>query len=84
MIVDAHLHVDDIPSLGWKLQAAECVRRMDEAGIERGWSGRSTSSGCAASSCDFTEAEAAALLGGNAGAVFGLALEPDEPAVDEQ
>ncbi len=36
MIVDAHLHVDDIPALGWKLEAAECVRRMDEAGIERG------------------------------------------------
>jgi predicted TIM-barrel fold metal-dependent hydrolase len=36
MIVDAHLHVDDIPALGWKLEAAECVRRMDEAGIQRG------------------------------------------------
>lgn len=36
MIVDAHLHVDDIPALGWKLEAVECVRRLDEAGIERG------------------------------------------------
>lgn len=36
MIVDAHLHVDELPALGWKLEAAECVRRMDEAGIERG------------------------------------------------
>lgn len=36
MIVDAHLHVDDIPALGWKLEAAHCVRRLDEAGIERG------------------------------------------------
>lgn len=36
MIVDPHLHVDDLPALGWKLDAAECVRRMDEAGIERG------------------------------------------------
>jgi predicted TIM-barrel fold metal-dependent hydrolase len=36
VIVDAHLHVDDLPALGWKLDAAECVRRMDEAGIERG------------------------------------------------
>lgn len=36
MIVDAHLHVDDLPALGWKLDAAECVRRMDEAGIARG------------------------------------------------
>jgi len=36
MIVDAHLHVDDLPALGWKLEAAECVRRLDEAGIARG------------------------------------------------
>jgi uncharacterized protein len=36
LIVDAHLHVDDLPALGWKLDAAECVRRMDEAGISRG------------------------------------------------
>jgi len=36
VIVDAHLHVDDIPALGWKLDAAACIRRMDEAGIERG------------------------------------------------
>jgi uncharacterized protein len=36
VIVDAHLHVDDIPALGWKLDAAECIRRLDEAGIARG------------------------------------------------
>lgn len=36
MIVDAHLHVDDIPALGWQLGAELCVRRLDEAGIERG------------------------------------------------
>ncbi len=36
MIVDAHLHIDDLPALGWKLEAAECIRRMDEAGIDRG------------------------------------------------
>jgi uncharacterized protein len=36
VIIDAHLHVDDIPALGWKLAAADCVRRLDEAGIERG------------------------------------------------
>ena len=36
MIVDAHLHIDDVPALGWKLEAAECIRRMDEAGIQRG------------------------------------------------
>ena len=28
--------MDDIPALGWTLEAAECVRRMDEAGIEKG------------------------------------------------
>jgi hypothetical protein len=36
VIIDAHMHVDDVPALGWKLDAALCVRRMDEAGIERG------------------------------------------------
>lgn len=36
MILDAHLHVDDIPALGWQLDVSECIRRMDEAGIERG------------------------------------------------
>jgi predicted TIM-barrel fold metal-dependent hydrolase len=36
VIVDAHLHVDEIPALGWNLDASECIRRMDEAGIERG------------------------------------------------
>jgi predicted TIM-barrel fold metal-dependent hydrolase len=36
VIVDAHLHVDALPSLGWNLEAAECVRRLDEAGIDRG------------------------------------------------
>jgi predicted TIM-barrel fold metal-dependent hydrolase len=36
MIIDAHLHVDDIPALGWVLEAEHCVRRLDEAGIARG------------------------------------------------
>ena len=36
MIIDAHLHVDDVPALGWRLEAAHCVRRLDEAGIDRG------------------------------------------------
>jgi predicted TIM-barrel fold metal-dependent hydrolase len=30
------LHVDDIPALGWELDASQCIRRMDEAGIDRG------------------------------------------------
>jgi len=36
VIIDAHLHVDDIPALGWSLEAGHCVRRLDEAGIDRG------------------------------------------------
>jgi predicted TIM-barrel fold metal-dependent hydrolase len=36
VILDAHLHVDDIPALGWKLEASLCVERMDEAGIDAG------------------------------------------------
>jgi uncharacterized protein len=34
MIIDAHMHVDDVPALGWKLDADFCIRRMDEAGID--------------------------------------------------
>lgn len=36
MIIDAHMHVDHLPALGWSLEAAECVRRLDEAGIDKG------------------------------------------------
>jgi predicted TIM-barrel fold metal-dependent hydrolase len=36
VILDAHMHVDDIPALGWRMEAALCVERMDEAGIDRG------------------------------------------------
>jgi uncharacterized protein len=36
VIIDAHLHVDHLPALGWSLEAAQCVRRLDEAGIEKG------------------------------------------------
>lgn len=34
MIIDAHMHVDDVAALGWKLDADFCIRRMDEAGID--------------------------------------------------
>jgi uncharacterized protein len=34
MIIDAHMHVDDVPALGWKLDPEFCIRRMDEAGID--------------------------------------------------
>jgi hypothetical protein len=33
-IFDAHMHVDDVPSLGWSMSAADCVRRMDDAGVQ--------------------------------------------------
>jgi uncharacterized protein len=36
VIIDTHLHVDDVPALGWSLEAAHCIRRLDEAGIDRG------------------------------------------------
>ncbi len=36
MIIDAHLHVDDVPALGWRMEAELCVRRLDEAGIDAG------------------------------------------------
>jgi uncharacterized protein len=33
-VFDAHMHVDDVPSLGWSMSAADCVRRMDDAGVQ--------------------------------------------------
>lgn len=33
-VFDAHMHVDHVPSLGWSMTAAECIQRMDEAGVE--------------------------------------------------
>lgn len=30
------MHVDEIPALGWVLEAEACVRRLDEAGIDKG------------------------------------------------
>lgn len=29
-----HMHIDDVPALGWKMSAAQCVDRMDEAGVD--------------------------------------------------
>lgn len=34
MIIDMHMHIDDIPALGWNMSAAECIERMDEAGVD--------------------------------------------------
>jgi hypothetical protein len=36
VILDFHLHVDDVPALGWQLGADLVVRRLDEAGIDAG------------------------------------------------
>lgn len=33
-VFDAHMHVDHVPSLGWSMSASDCIRRMDEAGVE--------------------------------------------------
>ncbi|GAB3881335.1 amidohydrolase family protein [Terrabacter terrigena] len=34
MIIDMHMHVDDIPALGWHMSAGQCIESMDEAGID--------------------------------------------------
>ncbi|MDQ1732709.1 MAG: uncharacterized protein QOK10_2868 [Pseudonocardiales bacterium] len=34
MIIDMHMHIDDIPALGWQMSAAQCIERMDEAGVD--------------------------------------------------
>lgn len=34
MIIDMHMHIDDVPSLGWELSPRTCVRSMDEAGVD--------------------------------------------------
>jgi len=35
VIIDMHMHVDDVPSLGWELSPETCVQSMDEAGVDR-------------------------------------------------
>lgn len=35
MIIDLHMHVDDVPGLGWSMGPDLCIQRMDEAGIDR-------------------------------------------------
>jgi predicted TIM-barrel fold metal-dependent hydrolase len=36
VILDAHMHIDEVPALGWSMSARECIERMDEAGIDIG------------------------------------------------
>lgn len=33
MIFDMHMHVDELPGLGWSMPASQCVESMDRAGI---------------------------------------------------
>jgi predicted TIM-barrel fold metal-dependent hydrolase len=34
LIIDMHMHIDDVPSLGWELSAETCVASMDEAQVD--------------------------------------------------
>ncbi len=34
MIIDAHVHVDEVPALGWHLPAELVLRQMEEAGVD--------------------------------------------------
>jgi len=34
VIIDMHMHIDDVPALGWKMSAAQCIESMDEAGVD--------------------------------------------------
>ena len=34
MIIDMHMHVDEIPALGWHMSAQQCIAAMDAAGID--------------------------------------------------
>jgi predicted TIM-barrel fold metal-dependent hydrolase len=35
MIIDMHMHIEEVASLGWKMSAEDCIRAMDEAGVDR-------------------------------------------------
>lgn len=34
MIIDMHMHIESVASLGWTMSAADCVRAMDAAGVD--------------------------------------------------
>lgn len=34
MLIDMHMHVDELPGLGWSMPAQQCIDAMDVAGIE--------------------------------------------------
>jgi predicted TIM-barrel fold metal-dependent hydrolase len=35
LIFDAHMHVDDVPALGWRMTGRQCIEAMDRAGIQK-------------------------------------------------
>src|ERR1700694_1246041 len=35
LIFDAHMHVDDVPALGWRMTGEQCIEAMDRAGIRK-------------------------------------------------
>jgi predicted TIM-barrel fold metal-dependent hydrolase len=35
MIFDMHMHIEESTALGWQMSADDCIRAMDEAGVER-------------------------------------------------
>lgn len=35
MIIDMHMHIDNVPSLGWQMSAEQCIQAMDDAGVEK-------------------------------------------------
>ena len=35
MIIDMHMHIEEVASLGWKMSADDCITAMDAAGVDR-------------------------------------------------
>lgn len=35
MIIDMHMHLEDVPSLGWQMSADDCIKAMDAAGVDK-------------------------------------------------
>ncbi|MDX6344547.1 MAG: uncharacterized protein QOH87_4685 [Trebonia sp.] len=35
MIIDMHMHLEEMPSLGWQMSADDCIAAMDAAGVEK-------------------------------------------------
>ncbi len=34
VIIDMHMHIEEVASLGWKMSAEDCVQAMDAAGVD--------------------------------------------------